>query len=64
MLRQQGKRRHAYENQLHLVESHKGGGVQREGERTYMAGKVMGFRFISQNKKSHNSGLTCGSIYK
>lgn len=37
---------------------------QREGESTYMAGKVIGLRFMSQNKKSHDSGLTCRSIYK
>lgn len=51
MLRQIGKWRHACEDQLHLAESQKEGVVQREGERTYMGGKVIRLRFISQNKK-------------
>lgn len=38
---------------MHLTSSGEpqGRGVQREGKRTYMAGKVTGLRFMSQNKK-------------
>ena len=64
MLRQQGKPETCLWESASPHREQQGRVVQREWERTYMAGKVIGLRLMSQNKKSHESGLTCGGIYK
>lgn len=50
MLRQQGKQTCLWKSTSPCREP-QGRGVQREGESTDMAGKVIGLRFMSQNKK-------------
>ena len=55
--------RHAYENQLHLVEG--AGRVEQRGKgrRTYMAGKASGLRFMSQNKKRATTAGLLAEVY-
>lgn len=57
MLRQ-WQNRHADEDQVYLAES------TRDGERgTYMAGKVTGLRFMSQNKKRARTVGLLAEVY-
>lgn len=58
-----GTQRHAYENQPDHVESHREGGAEREGRRTYMAGKVIGLRFMSQNKERATTAGLLAEVY-
>lgn len=63
MLRRQGTQRHAYGNQLHLVESQRERGAEREGRGTYMAGRVIGLRFMSQNRKRATTVGLLAEVY-
>lgn len=46
------------------MESHREGGAEREGRRrTYMAGKVIGLRFISQNKERATTAGLLAEVY-